>query len=316
MTTQYDGPIIDAHVHFWEPQHNHHPWLAPEAHIPFRYGDYSALKRPYLPLDYLQDADGHDVQQTVYIETEWDPQDPIGEVRYATALADQYGWPNAMIAQAWLHHDDVAHKLSALAGFQLVRGVRHKPGGATSPEARAAGQRTLLTNDQWRADYALLTQHQFLFELQTPWWNLPDALTLAEDFPSVQIILDHAALPANRHPSALRAWRDAIAHVAQAPNVAMKVSGIGDPHHAWTAEYNAWIVRESIAVFGPDRIMFASNFPVDSLCGNFEAIFGGFKQITAHLDEHHQRMLFHDNARRYYRLAESIPDNCHRLTHH
>jgi hypothetical protein len=72
----WTGPIVDAHQHFWDPVVNNHPWLKPDSNIPFRYGDYSAIKRRYLPDDYLADAVGHQVRETVYVETEWDPETP------------------------------------------------------------------------------------------------------------------------------------------------------------------------------------------------------------------------------------------------
>ncbi len=59
MAELYDGPIVDAHHHFWDPQANYHPWLAEDAKIPFRYGDYSAIKRRYLPADYFGDVGAH-----------------------------------------------------------------------------------------------------------------------------------------------------------------------------------------------------------------------------------------------------------------
>ena len=85
---RYDGPIVDAHQHFWDPTVNDHPWLRPEVLIPFRYGDYSAIKRRYLPDDYRRDSAGHDIVQTVYVETEWNPSDPVGEVRYASGAGE------------------------------------------------------------------------------------------------------------------------------------------------------------------------------------------------------------------------------------
>ncbi len=68
--------IVDAHQHFWDPTRNYHPWLCDEPPIPFRYGDYRALRRPYLPPHYRADAAPFEVSHSVYIETEWDPKDP------------------------------------------------------------------------------------------------------------------------------------------------------------------------------------------------------------------------------------------------
>ena len=80
----WTGPVVDAHHHFWDPAANDHPWLRPDVMIPFRYGDYSAIKRPYLPDDYRKDAAGHAVCETVYVETEWDPNTPLDETRYVS----------------------------------------------------------------------------------------------------------------------------------------------------------------------------------------------------------------------------------------
>src|SRR6266699_3004946 len=78
--------IVDAHQHFWDPVTNYHPWLRDEPPIPFRYGDYRPIRRRYLPPDYRADASPIRIDQTVYIETEWDPADPVGEMRYVERL--------------------------------------------------------------------------------------------------------------------------------------------------------------------------------------------------------------------------------------
>lgn len=103
----WSGPIVDAHQHFWNPIANDHPWLRPDVVIPFRYGDYSAIKRRYLPADYLADAGDHRISETVYVETERNPTMPIDETRYVSRLAERCGLPSAIVAQAWLDRDDV-----------------------------------------------------------------------------------------------------------------------------------------------------------------------------------------------------------------
>jgi predicted TIM-barrel fold metal-dependent hydrolase len=300
MAHIWDGPIVDAHQHFWDPAVNYHPWLEPKARIPFRYGPYDALKRRYLPDDYRKDAAGHDIVQTVYVETEWDPSDPLGETRYATALSERFGWPNAIVAQAWLDRADVSEVLAGQAAFPLVRSVRHKPGGPAHP-SEVGTSRTLMSDPTWRRGYALLAAHGLHFDLQTPWWNLPEAAALARDFPATTIILNHAGLPAQRDPDGLQAWRAAMARVADCPNVVVKLSGMGVPGEAWTAESNRWIVRTAIDLFGAGRTMFGSNFPVDRLCASFDEILGGFKTILAPLPRSEQEMFFGGTARRIYR---------------
>jgi predicted TIM-barrel fold metal-dependent hydrolase len=300
----YNGPIIDAHHHFWDPQANYHPWLAEDANIPFRYGDYSAIKRRYLPPEYFADATPHNVVQTVYVETEWDPRDPIGETRFIEQIAARYGVPNAVVAQAWLDHPDALAVLAEQALFPSVRSVRHKPGGPQSPE-QVGEQRTLMSDEHWRRSYAALHELGLRFDLQTPWWNLPEAELLARDFPETTLILNHAGLPSDRSAEGLAGWHGAMARLAERPNVVVKISGLGLKGKRWSSQDNRWIVREIIAMFGSERAMFASNFPVDSLCGSFDDIYSGFKHIVRDLPHADQERLFYSNAQRIYRCAPS-----------
>ncbi|MFF7063786.1 amidohydrolase family protein [Pseudomonas sp. NPDC008258] len=304
MAELYDGPIVDAHHHFWDPANNPHPWLSGSENIPFRYGDYSAIKRRYFPQDYFADAGTHRVIETVYVETEWDPRDPIGETRFIHTLAARYGAPNAVVAQAWLHAPDAADVIVAQASFERVRSVRHKPGGPTHP-SEAGRSRSLMSDEQWRRGYAELGRHGLHFDLQTPWWNLDEAAQLARDFPDTLLILNHAGLPSDRSEQGLANWQAAMARFAECTNVAVKISGIGLPGTPWRADDNAWIVHQVIELFGSERAMFASNFPVDGLCGSFDDIYGGFKRIVADLPRTSQEQLFYRNARRIYR---TVPD--------
>ena len=154
----------------------------------------------------------------------------------------------------------------------------------------------------WRKGYALLERFGFSYDLQTPWWHLDAAAVLAADFPRTQIIVNHTGLPADRSAEGLTAWRRALETIAAQPNVAIKISGLGRAGLPWTVAANAPVIRDTIAIFGIERCMFASNFPVDSLAGTFDEIYGGFFASVAHLPEADQNQLFHDNAVRLYRL--------------
>lgn len=298
----YTGSIIDAHQHFWQPESNNYPWLTKDCLIPFRYGDYSSIKRRYLPDNYLTDAGRHKIVASVYMEAEWRPDQPLAETRYIHQIASQYHYPNAMIAQAWLNQPDIASMLAAQAAWPLVRGVRHKPTATQSLQAVQHEQRSLMCDDQWRQGYALLEKHHLHFELQTPWWYLNEARELAYDFPNTLIIINHCGLPADRSPTGLTAWHKAMAYLANAENIAVKISGLGQANETWTVDNNRWIVTETIAMFGSERCMFASNFPVDSLCVHLSNLWHGFKIIVSHLPESAQVALFFTNAQRIYAI--------------
>lgn len=292
-------PIVDAHQHFWDIDRNYHPWLRDEPPVPFRYGDYRALRRRYLPEDYLADVRPFNVVKTVYVEAEWDPSDPIGETRFISRLRQETGFPTVMVAQAWLDRSDCASVLEQQAGFDFVRGIRHKPRANATPGSGAPGG---MTDAAWRAGYARLTPLGLRFDLQTPWWHLEEAGRLARDFPDTPIILNHTGLPGDRSPEALAGWKRALKALAACPNTAIKISGLGQPGRAWTADANREVVLTAIDAFGVDRSMFASNFPVDSLCARFDTIYSGFQAIVSAFAESDRRALFHDNAIRLYAM--------------
>jgi predicted TIM-barrel fold metal-dependent hydrolase len=274
--------IIDAHQHFWDIERNYLPWLR-DRPVAFRYGNYDALKRNYLPADYLADARDYEVAGTVFVETEWDPTDPLGEVAWVSSLRAATGLPSVMVAQAWLDRDDVEAVLTAHGRTDFVRGIRHKPKAAPSPGEVVIGASGSMGDPRWRAGYALLAPNGLSFDLQTPWWHLGEAAELARAFPRTRIILNHTGLPADRSEEGLRGWREAMAVLAAEPNVAVKISGLGQPGRPWTVARNGPIVRDAIAIFGVERCLFASNFPVDSLIGGFATIFNGFDEITRDL---------------------------------
>jgi len=280
--------LVDAHQHFWDPDAHYYPWLNDEPPIPFRYGDYRAIRKRYLPPDYLLDSKEFKIEKTVYVETEWDPADPVGEMRYVETLRRKHGLPTVAVAQAWLHHENSVEILGRQAAFPFVRSIRHKPPPGALADAR------------WRRGFAALARNGLRFDLQTPWKNLGDAARLAADFPDTQIILNHTGLPADRSPEGLAGWKRAMKTLAACPNAAVKISGLGQKGLPWTVEANRPVVLAAIEIFGLDRCMFASNFPVDSLCASFRTIFNGFMEIVSSFTAAEKRKLFSENAVRLY----------------
>ena len=293
--------IVDAHHHFWDLDRNYLPWLKDHA-VKFRYGDYSALKRNYLPADYRRDTEAFELVGSVFVETEWDPRDPTGEVAWVEDVQRREGLPTVMVAQAWLDRDDAPAVLASHGLSPIVRGIRQKPRPSPSPDAVEPGARGTMGDPKFRAGYALLEPNGLSYDLQTPYWHLPEARALADDFPRTQIILNHTGLPADRSPDGIAAWKAAMRTLAGAPNAALKISGLGQAGRPWSANDNRRIVLDAIDIFGPSRVMFASNFPVDSLVGSFATIFDGFLDITAGFPQAERDAMFRDNARRIYRF--------------
>ncbi|MEM9139084.1 MAG: amidohydrolase family protein [Pseudomonadota bacterium] len=290
--------IIDAHHHFWDPAKNYHPWLRDQPPIPFRYGDYAAIRRRFMAEEYDQAAQGWDVAATVTMEGEWDPKDPTGEALWIADLARRTGRPQAHVAQAWLDRPDLAAALEVYQDLPIVRSVRHKPRANPGPGGAPGGMA-----DQGFIDGFLALGRQGLhFDLQTPWWHLDEATSLAERSPDTLIVLNHTGLPADRSPDGLAGWRAALTRFAEHTHSVVKISGLGLAGRPWRLEDNRAIIRDTIEIFGPDRAMFASNFPVDGLCASFDTIWQGFDRATADLSAAERRSLFAGTAARVYGL--------------
>ena len=282
--------IVDAHQHFWDLERNPYPWLQDQPLAEFRYGDYAALKRNYLPHDYRRDAARQNVVATVHMEAEWARHDPVAESAWLHEIADRHGLPNAVIGWADFGREDIAEVLAGHAQYPLLRSIRQKP--------------VSMADTQWRQGYALLARHGFHYDLQAPWGRLGEAAALARDFPDTLIILNHTGLTSARDEPALAGWRAALEEFAAEGNTAIKISGLGLPGQPWTAAANRRVVRQAIEVFGVSRAMFASNWPVDSLAADsFDTVFDGFQEIVSDFSEADRCRLFCDNAMAFYGLS-------------
>jgi predicted TIM-barrel fold metal-dependent hydrolase len=223
------------------------------------------------------------VERTVYLEAEWDPRDPAGEMAFIAGLRGEHGLPTVAVAQAWLDREDCPAVLEAHAQHSFVRGVRHKPRRGQMDDAR------------WRAGYARLAPLGLHFELQAPWQELAGATRLARDFAGTTIVLNHAGLPL---PDERTGWQAAMAGLARCANVAVKISGLGN----LDTRAQLQVIGAVLQLFGTRRAMFASNYPVDSLRASYDAIYQRFDQATHGLSAAERRDLFHDNAVRIYRM--------------
>ncbi|MFT7577276.1 MAG: putative TIM-barrel fold metal-dependent hydrolase [Alphaproteobacteria bacterium] len=295
-------PIIDAHHHYWDPATNYHPWLRDEPPIPFRYGDYSSIRKPFLPADYKRLSKNLRIRATVTMEGEFDENDLVTESARMSQLASEQDAPAAHVARAILHKPDAPDIIRQHAAFPIVRGIRHKPAAASAPNTIEHANPGSMSDPAWQQGYAALQPNNLHFELQAPWWHVTELMQLIEKFPETPVVINHAFMPVDRSPDALKSWQDAISLAGTAPNVTIKISGIGVSGKPWTLADQRPIIDACIDTFGPKRCIFASNFPVDSLVGSFDDIYGGFLDATADLDQSDRYAMFHDNVIRIYRL--------------
>ncbi len=296
--------LVDAHHHLWDLGRNHYPWLAdqPEAH--FFLGDYAALKRDYLAADYRRDAGGHNVLTTVHVEAEMSRNDQIGETRWLTEVNAVHGFPGAIVAHAWFHTETAEEVIAGQAAFPLVRGIRSKPVTAQAADRMTPGAAGTMQDNKWLQGFALLDKYRLSWDLRVPFWHLAEAAEVARSFPQTPIVLNHTGFPWDRSEDGLAAWRRAMERIAGQPNVHLKVSEFGLKDAAWDYELNRRVVREALAIFGIERCMFASNFPVAGLRVGYDELVRAMRRMLADLPPADQERFFWRNAMAFYRIDD------------
>lgn len=295
--------LIDAHHHLWDLKKNPYPWLQ-EANEPhFFMGNYDSLKKNYLWSDFEKDTSAHNVIATVHCEAEWSRDDQVGETKWLTEMHQRIGHPSAIVAHAWFHTDNSEEILTRQAAFPLVKGIRSKPVTAPSPDAMQSNLPGSMQDPKWLEGFARLEKYQLSWDLRVPYWHLAEAAEVAAMFPHIPIVLNHTGFPWDRSAEGLAAWRKAMETIAKCPNVWLKVSEFGLKDKPWNYEDNKAIVLEALSIFGINRCMFASNFPVASLRIDYKTLVTSMAQMISGFKLKEQNDFFVNNAAKFYRLA-------------
>ncbi|WP_321796064.1 amidohydrolase family protein [Burkholderia sp. BCC1988] len=296
--------LVDAHHHLWQLGAGaHYPWLQDRydpAH--FMFGDYAALCRDFGVDDYRHAAQRAPLVASVHVEAERARDEALAETRWLHEVAAAHGLPSAVVAWVDLLADDAHERLAEQAVWPRVRGVRFKPRTAASPDAAVDGPGTL-RDPRWPAALERLAAHGLSWDLRVPFWHLGDAVALLADAPGVDVVLEHAGLPWDRSDAGLARWRSGMEALAASPRVTVKISELGLRDAVWNDADNARIIRDTIAIFGWQRCLFASNFPVAGLRVSYPALLRTFARAMADLDDAARRAIWHDNAMRVYRIA-------------
>jgi predicted TIM-barrel fold metal-dependent hydrolase len=295
-------PFVDAHHHLWNIEKHYYPWLADKAGT-WWFGDYASIRRNYLVEDYRRDTRNQNVVKSVHLQAMWNPKDPAGESRWLQDCFDATGFPTGIVGFANPADPDVETVLKAHRQYPNVKGIRMDINWHPDPLYSFCDRPDYASDPQWLKGFALIEKYGFSFDLQIyVGVQGEEARRLVKSFPGTPFILDHVGLPWDRTEAGMARWRDALHGLADLPNVAVKLSGFGMFDKNWTVDSIAPFVREPIRIFGVDRCLFASNFPVESLYGSYDRTIDAYRQIVADLPIEDQRKLFHDNAVRYYRL--------------
>ena len=299
--------IIDAHHHLWNIEKNSYPWLVdPIEHF---IGDYSDIRRNYLIKDLHQDAsDGpYELVKSVHVEAGWDSSvDPVGETSWLQSVADDpasQGMPHAIVGHANFLDPKVEDVLQRHAELKNIRGIRQILNHSLdNPGLNFLDRGDLMDDSQWREGYRRLAHFKLSFDLQIWPWQMTTACRLVGDVPDVAAIINHTGMPLAHDAASRRQWEHGMQSLATHDNVTVKISGLGMATPGWTSEDIRPYVLKTIDIFGVDRCMFASNFPVDRVTSTYNHIWSAFDTITADFTQVERNKLFHDNSAKYYRI--------------
>lgn len=283
--------VVDPHIHIWDLSTGLYPRRAA------RGAEKSAMSGDYLLDDLLADAGPVEIVRAVHVEAA--PLDGLDEARHVQAIADARAMPQGIVAYADLSGADVASDLEKLTALANVRGIRQM----LDREVPRPGvvHRDYLNDADWRRGFGLLARFGLSFDLQVAPHQLGEAARLAGDHPATPIVLNHLGGPGRNWPD-WRVWRAGIRALGQYGNAWVKLSGIAMSDPSWTVESLRPYVYEALEAFGPDRAMFASNFPVDKQGSGYAEVWNAFAAISADLSTDEQNALMRTSAERFYRI--------------
>lgn len=296
-------PVVDPHMHLWDLSHLRYPWLTPPLPQGIT-GDVTPIANTYLLDDYLRDASSSPVRVTkiVHVEAGAHPADSLSETRWLQSMADARGFPQAIIAHAELETPAAAALLAQHAAHRNVRGIRQILNWHPDRK-KTYTPRDLLSDESWQRGFALLARQGLSFDLQIYPGQMPAAARLAARHPDIPLILNHTGMPCDKDTAGIAAWRAGMRALAAQPHVSVKISGLAMLDWRWSRESLAPFVLETLEIFGAERVMLASNFPVDRLFGTFASLYEAYQSLLGGTSETERANLFTRNAERIYRLS-------------
>ena len=283
-----DMPIIDTHMHLWNPEQFRMSWTDGEA----------LLARPYSVERYQEQTSELPIEAMVFVECGVEPQYAFLEARQAVAIARQNARIKGIVAAAPVEFGLRARAyLEALVELdERIKGVRRILQDEADPN--------VCLQPDFVQGVQLLAGYNLSFDLCIRHHQLPAVTELVRRCPGTQFILDHLGKPDVKGRQ-LDPWRKQISELAALPNVACKVSGlVTEADHAnWQPEDLEPYISHVLDVFGEDRITFGGDWPVILLASSYLRWFETLQALTASLPESARRKLWHENASQIYRLA-------------
>lgn len=285
--------FVDTHIHLWDLSHPdlHYSWLQPGVPHPHLGKRVEELQSNYVIGDYLKETGQSNVTGAIHVQAALGIKDPVKETQWLQEAADRTGYPHGIVAYANLKDPRVEEVLERHCQYPNMRGVRDFSEG------------DYLVDPVFHRGYALLEKFNLLSSVDVQWENMHKARDLARKFSNTVMVLDHCGLPNARTEEYFQAWKRGIATLAEAENAVCKISGLGIYDPNWTVESIRRWVFTCIETFGPERCIFATNWPVDKLYSTYDAVIDAYMEILANFNVDEKKDMFSRNAMRLYRLT-------------
>ncbi len=292
------GGIVDAHHHLWKLDEVTYPWVSAKGIKRF-FGDPTPIQKNYIPTDFSTDWSGIPITQSVHVQVGVAKGEEADETHSLSRMNSVQGFPSAIIAFCDLTSENREAELDRQLAYPLVRGIRQII-GRHPDEDSANGSPLLLQNSEFLVGLQSLAHRGLSFDLQLTSALLPAATDLLSHVPELNLILCHIGSPWDQSAEGLRQWRtDLEWFAARLPNASVKLSGISMFNPRWTGDEFRRVFLPVLEIFGPERCMWGSNFPVDKLHRGYTEIFRASWNATPVAD---RSAIFAETARRVYRL--------------
>jgi L-fuconolactonase len=277
--------IVDAHHHFWDPSRADYPWMT---------DDLAAIRRPFGPDDLAPVLRATGVDRTVLVQTRASVEETL------EFLATAAGSPFVAGVVGWVDLTDrgvadaIAELRAAPGGEHLVA-IRHQVHDEPDPE--------WLRREDVRRGIAEVGEAGLAYDLLLRPRELPAALAVTQELTDVRFIIDHIAKPpiASRE---LQPWGDLMRPFGELAHVWCKVSGM-----VTEADWVSWqpddlrpYVQHVLDVFGPDRLLFGSDWPVCLVAASYQRVFDSARAALGDLTADQIAAIFGGNAAEVYRL--------------
>jgi L-fuconolactonase len=288
-------PIVDTHQHLWDLDKLKLAWFDPKT------PEGKILGHNFTPKEYADATKGLNVVKAVYMEVDVVPEQQQKEADYVIELCESGETVTcAAVVSGRPNSEGFAKYAKQFRGHKYVKGIRqvlHVKD--TTPD--------YYLDDKFVKGIQLLGDLGLSFDLCMRPAELPDAAKLVDKCPNTRFILDHCGNGDLKHTQAQRdRWKKDMADIAKRKNVVGKVSGFiasAPGRGKWTLDDLAPIVNHTLEVFGPDRVMFGGDWPVCLLGVEKYADWAtALQTIVKDRTEEQQKMLFHDNAVKFYGL--------------